>query len=65
MIVPRHSIRRIRAELVGRFRFGGDSRSWLIVAKVSEDAGVPERPGTWVHSKPARKLRSRGSLKPA
>jgi hypothetical protein len=65
MIVSRNSIRRIRDHLVSRFRFGGDPRSWLIVAKVTENAAVPEKPGLWVHSRPTRKLRARSKFRSA
>ena len=63
MIIARHSIRRIREQLVARFRFNGDPRSWLIVAKVNEEP-TSDRTGTWLASRPARKARRR-TLKPA
>ena len=64
MIIARHSIRKIREQLVARFRFNGDARAWLIVAKVNE-APTDDRSGTWLHSRPARKMRRRPSFKPA
>ena len=64
MIIARHSIRRIREQLVARFRFNSDSRSWLIVAKVNEEP-TADRSGIWLHSRPARKARRRSPLKPA
>ena len=63
MIVARHSIRRIREQLVARFRFNGDPRSWLIVAKVNEEP-TADRSGIWLVSWPARRARRR-TLKPA
>jgi hypothetical protein len=63
MIIARHSIRRVREQLVARFRFNGDPRAWLIVAKVTEEPS-PDRSGTWLHSRPMRRIR-RPAWKPA